>query len=121
MLSRTLSPSVIRKKPAQTDLVFGPVQRELLNTVLSEIGLKRDRDGRLRTAYSLRHTYICMRLMEGGGHLSNRQELSDERGDDREILRRAYQEHLGCRSNKRAEGTTEEGRFLVDARADAQA
>lgn len=55
----------IRKKPAQTDLVFGPVQRELLNTVLSEIGLKRDRDGRLRTAYSLRHTYICMRLMEG--------------------------------------------------------
>ena len=38
----------IRKKPAQTDLVFGPVQRELLNTVLSEIGLKRDRDGRLR-------------------------------------------------------------------------
>jgi len=54
-----------RKNPAETDLVFGAVQRELLNTVLSEIDLKRDRDGRLRTAYSLRHTYICMRLMEG--------------------------------------------------------
>jgi integrase len=24
-----------------------------------------DRDGKPRTAYSLRHTYICMRLMEG--------------------------------------------------------
>ena len=27
--------------------------------------LKLDRDGNGRTAYSLRHTYICMRLMEG--------------------------------------------------------
>ncbi len=32
---------------------------------LDELNLKRDRDGNLRTAYSLRHTYICMRLMEG--------------------------------------------------------
>jgi integrase len=27
--------------------------------------LKVDRDGNQRTAYSLRHTYICFRLMEG--------------------------------------------------------
>jgi integrase len=27
--------------------------------------LKLDRDGNRRTAHSLRHTYICMRLMEG--------------------------------------------------------
>jgi hypothetical protein len=26
---------------------------------------KLDRDGNRRAAYSLRHTYICMRLMEG--------------------------------------------------------
>ena len=26
---------------------------------------EKDRDGNRRTAYSLRHTYICMRLMEG--------------------------------------------------------
>jgi integrase len=51
--------------PARTELVFGKVQRELLNTVLTELGLKKDRDGNVRTAYSLRHTYICMRLMEG--------------------------------------------------------
>ena len=54
-----------RNTPSPTDLVFGKVQRELLNTVLGELGLKQDRDGNPRTAYSLRHTYICMRLMEG--------------------------------------------------------
>ncbi len=27
--------------------------------------MKFDRDGNRRTAYSLRHTYICFRLMEG--------------------------------------------------------
>jgi hypothetical protein len=27
--------------------------------------MKTDREGTPRTAYSLRHTYICMRLMEG--------------------------------------------------------
>lgn len=48
-----------------TGLIFGKVQRELLNAILSELNLKRDREGNLRTAYSLRHTYICMRLMEG--------------------------------------------------------
>ena len=48
-----------------TSLVFGKVQRQLLNRVLDELGLKRDREGNLRTAYSLRHTYICLRLMEG--------------------------------------------------------
>ena len=32
---------------------------------LKRANLKKDRDGNRRTAYSLRHTYICMRLMEG--------------------------------------------------------
>src|ERR1700688_4406148 len=39
--------------------------RDLLNTILDELELKTDRDGNRRTAYSLRHTYICFRLMEG--------------------------------------------------------
>lgn len=53
------------KKP--TDRVFGKAksQRELLNNILGELDLKYDRDGNRRTAYSLRHTYICLRLMEG--------------------------------------------------------
>ena len=54
-----------RKDGKPTDLVFGKVQRELLNAVLHELALKTDRDGNPRTAYSLRHTYICLRLMEG--------------------------------------------------------
>ncbi|WP_257386345.1 tyrosine-type recombinase/integrase [Tahibacter caeni] len=54
-----------RKALKPTDLIFGKVQRELLNTILDELNLKHDREGNLRTAYSLRHTYICMRLMEG--------------------------------------------------------
>jgi integrase len=41
------------------------VQRDQLNKVLEETGLKKEREGKRRTSYSLRHTYICMRLMEG--------------------------------------------------------
>jgi integrase len=54
-----------RNKPEPTDLVFANDQRELFNAILDEEGLKLDRDGNRRTAYSLRHTYICLRLMEG--------------------------------------------------------
>ena len=51
--------------PKPTDRIFGSTQRELINAILDELKLKFDRDGQRRTAYSLRHTYICMRLMEG--------------------------------------------------------
>jgi integrase len=47
------------------DAIFGKPQRELINTILDELDLKFDREGNRRTAYSLRHTYISMRLMEG--------------------------------------------------------
>ena len=38
---------------------------KLFNKILEEQDLRLDREGRRRTAYSLRHTYISMRLMEG--------------------------------------------------------
>lgn len=47
------------------DLLFPRIQRELFNTILDELGMKQDREGNPRTAYSLRHTYISFRLMEG--------------------------------------------------------
>jgi integrase len=50
--------------PKQDDLLFPTSQHELLNAILEEEGLKLDREGRPRTAYSLRHTYICFRLLE---------------------------------------------------------
>src|SRR5208337_4782316 len=51
--------------PQPTDHVFPGNHIKLFNAVLDRANLKRDRDGKPRTAYSLRHTYICMRLMEG--------------------------------------------------------
>lgn len=48
-----------------TDLLFPCDNRELFNTILDELGLKLDRDGNRRTFYSLRHSYISFRLMEG--------------------------------------------------------
>lgn len=56
---------VARNNPQPTDLVFPKDHHELFNNILNEQGLKLDRDGNRRTAYSLRHTYICLRLMEG--------------------------------------------------------
>jgi integrase len=53
------------EKPKPTDRVFPGNHIKLFNKILEETNLKLDRDGKSRTAYSLRHTYICMRLMEG--------------------------------------------------------
>jgi len=47
------------------DIVFGLPQRGIMNAILKELDLKFDREGNRRTAYSFRHTYICLRLMEG--------------------------------------------------------
>lgn len=51
--------------PGPTDLIFPKRHHELFNDILDEQNLKFDREGQCRTAYSLRHTYICFRLMEG--------------------------------------------------------
>lgn len=54
-----------RSKAQPTDALFPNLQRELFNALLRELDLKSDREGQPRTFYSLRHTYICFRLMEG--------------------------------------------------------
>jgi integrase len=56
---------VKRNEPQPTDRIFPKTHRDLFNTILDEVGLKFDREGNRRTAYSLRHTYVCLRLMEG--------------------------------------------------------
>ena len=56
---------VERNDLKSSDPVFPGNHIKLFNNVLKEEGLKFDRDGNRRTAYSLRHTYICLRLMEG--------------------------------------------------------
>lgn len=55
-----------QRAPARpNDLLFPGGRRDLINSILDELDLKFDRDGNRRTAYSLRHTYICLRLTEG--------------------------------------------------------
>jgi integrase len=51
--------------PKPNELLFPGGRRDLINNILEELDLKFDRDGNRRTAYSLRHTYICLRLTEG--------------------------------------------------------
>ncbi|WP_204328562.1 hypothetical protein [Rhizobium leguminosarum] len=54
-----------RNLPKPGDLIFPGSHLMMFNAILEEEGLKFDREGNRRTAYSLRHTYICLRLMEG--------------------------------------------------------
>ncbi|MBE1503120.1 tyrosine-type recombinase/integrase [Rhizobium viscosum] len=54
-----------RNLPKPDALIFEDNHVEMFNNILEEEGLKFDREGNRRTAYSLRHTYICLRLMEG--------------------------------------------------------
>lgn len=48
-----------------TDKLFPNEFKKMFNGILNENNLKFDRDGKARTAYSLRHSYICFRLLEG--------------------------------------------------------
>jgi len=48
-----------------TDKLFPNEFKKMFNGLLTENNLKFDRDGKARTAYSLRHSYICFRLLEG--------------------------------------------------------
>jgi integrase len=59
------SPILADEFPEPTDKVFPGSYLKLFNRILDKHNLKLDRDGNPRTAYSLRHTYICLRLMEG--------------------------------------------------------
>ena len=53
-----------RNNAVPTDRVFPHDQHELFNNIHEEEGLKCDREGQRRTACSLRHTDICLPLME---------------------------------------------------------
>lgn len=51
--------------PLPTDRLFPNEFKKMFNRILAENNLKFDRHGKARTAYSLRHSYICFRLLEG--------------------------------------------------------
>ena len=52
-------------QPRPNHLVFPQDHKKQFNRALADCELKFDREGNRRSAYSLRHTYICLRLMEG--------------------------------------------------------
>jgi len=54
-----------RNKPEPMELLFPNDPKKMFNNLLKEQDLKFDRHGKARTAYSLRHSYICFRLLEG--------------------------------------------------------
>ncbi|MCI5076440.1 site-specific integrase [Oricola sp.] len=54
-----------RNNPKLTDLVFPQDHKKQFNRALADCELKFDREGNRRSSYSLRHTYICLRLLEG--------------------------------------------------------
>lgn len=51
--------------PQPKDKVFSASHVKMFKSLLEKEKLRLDRDGKARTSYSLRHTYICMRLLEG--------------------------------------------------------
>lgn len=61
-----LRPTEDGERPVKpTDKLFPNEFKKMFNGILTENNLKFDRDGKARTAYSLRHSYICFRLLEG--------------------------------------------------------
>ena len=56
---------VERNDPSPTDRLFPVDHKKQFNRILEEEGLKFDRQGNRRTLYSLRHSYISFRLLEG--------------------------------------------------------
>jgi len=56
---------VERNQPQPTDRLFPVDHKKQFNRILEEQGLKFDRQGNRRTLYSLRHSYISFRLLEG--------------------------------------------------------
>lgn len=64
---RRLSPPRASLLTRPTDKVFPGNHVKLFNRLLEREKLKVDRDGNARTAYSLRHTYICLRWSRNSG------------------------------------------------------
>jgi site-specific recombinase XerD len=54
-----------RNAPSPTDRLFPVDHKKQFNRILEDTGLKFDREGNRRTLYSLRHSYISFRLLEG--------------------------------------------------------
>jgi integrase len=85
-----LPPAPVQVLPQPTDPVFPGSNVKIFNNLLIKEGLKIDRDGKNRTAYSLRHTYICMRLSEG----ANIYDIARNCRTSVEMIQKFYAAHI---------------------------
>ncbi len=107
-----------RNRPASGEIaIFGNIQRELFNTVLEELGLKTDRDGQRRSAYSLRHTYICFRLMEG----ADIYQLAKNCRTSVEMIQKFYADHIKNMLDASAINVRKERQKIKQVEDDAEA
>jgi integrase len=107
-----------RNRPASNEVaIFGNIQRELFNTVLDELGLKTDRDGQRRSAYSLRHTYICFRLMEG----ADIYQLAKNCRTSVEMIQKFYADHIKNMLDASAINVRKERQKIKQVEDDAEA
>ncbi len=84
-----------RGKLNGTDPLFSNSVATRFNALLGELGLKTDRDGNRRSVYSLRHSYISFRLMEG----ANIYEIAKNCRTSVEMIENHYAVHLKNRIN----------------------
>ena len=70
--------------------IFPRLPSQLFDKLLQELDLKEDREGNPRTIYSLRHTYISLRLMER----ANIYELAKNCRTSVEMIQKYYASHI---------------------------
>jgi integrase len=103
------------EKRLPTTRLFRKFRRDLFNAILREEGLKTDRDGKSRTAYSLRHTYISMRLMEG----ANIHQIANNCRTSVQMIEEHYASHIKDRLNTSEINVSRSRRKRKAAKAEA--
>lgn len=102
-----------RNDPEPNDLVFPQDHKKQFNRALTDCALKFDREGNRRSAYSLRHTYICLRLLEG----ADIYQIAKNCRTSVEMIEKHYAVHLKNTLDARAINVKRSGRRRADPKA----
>jgi integrase len=102
-------PETEEEFPMPTDLVFPGSHVKMFDNLLEREKLKFDRDQKARTSYSLRHTYICMRLLEG----ADIYQVAKNCRTSVEMIEKHYAAHLKNTLNASAINTRKTGHSLA--------
>ena len=110
--SRTAEGKKQEMLPSKTDRLFPKNHHELFNAILrdKDLNLKVDREGQRRTAYSLRHTYICFRLMEG----ADIYQIAKNCRTSVEMIEKYYASHIQNSLDASAINVLKSRKFLAD-------